>query len=36
MTRAALNFLIRHGLNGGLVTAVCALVLSIWISGVSS
>lgn len=28
----ALSFLIRNGLNGGLVTAVCALVLSIWIS----
>ena len=31
---AALNFLIRNCLNGGLVTAALALVLTIWIAGV--
>lgn len=31
----ALNFILRHGLNAGLVTAALAMVLSIWISGVS-
>jgi hypothetical protein len=32
----ALSFLLRNALNGGLVTAVLALVLTIWISGVTS
>lgn len=35
MTRPALNFIIRHGLNAGLVTAFLSMVLSIFISGVS-
>jgi hypothetical protein len=30
-----LAFLLRNCLNGGLVTAVLTLVLTIWISGVS-
>lgn len=31
----ALSFILRNCLNGGLVTAVLTLVLTIWISGTS-
>jgi len=31
----ALNFIIRNALNGGLVASAVALVLTIWIAGVT-